>query len=77
MRPARGEGVATAGESRRLAQRVEDLQAQLEATRQDVLRGQGADAAVKGVVEAVQQELAAVRSELVAREATLAELQVR
>jgi len=69
--------VATAGESRRLAQRVEDLQAQLEATRQDVLRGQGADAAVKGVVEAVQQELAAVRSELVAREATLAELQVR
>ena len=69
--------MATAGESRRLAQRVEDLQAQLEATRQDVLRGQGADAAVKGVVEAVQQELAAVRSELVAREATLAELQVR
>jgi hypothetical protein len=63
-------------ECKRLGLKVNELQTQIEASRHDVLRAQGADAAVKGVVEAVQQELALVRTELTAREVAIADLKV-
>ena len=69
--------VRCAEEAQRQAERISQLQTQIEASRHDILRAQGADAAVKGVVESVQQELANVRSELTARELLIADLKVR